>query len=136
PRGRARLRAGAGAEVKAGAKVKAGARARARRAGDRPRVPEGSRVERVLELLERPRADARAQVLPAVVGDDEDHVALLELVLGANRDRGDGTRRDTDEQPLVGEQPLGPDHGVAVRDEDLSIQQRQVEDWRDVAVVE
>ena len=41
-----------------------------------------------------------------------------------------------DEEALLVEQLLGPDDGVAVRDEDLPVEQREVDDRRDVAVLE
>src|SRR5205085_11245355 len=104
-----------------GAGGRARTRGRSRRDSRGGRLPEGGRLERALELLERPRVDARAEVLPAVVGDDEDHVALVELVRRAHRDRGHGTRRDADEQALLGEQLLGPDDSVTVGDEDLAV---------------
>src|SRR3954452_21596943 len=53
------------------------------------RLPPEGRLE-VLDLFEGTRVDARREVLPAVVADDEDHVALVELVGDPHRDRGDG----------------------------------------------
>src|SRR5690606_7748958 len=96
-------------------------------------LPEARRLERAvrLELLDALRVDAGAQVLPAAVGRDEDDVALLELLGDADGDRADRAGRDAGEDPLLGEQPLRPDDGVAVGDEDLPVEQREVDDRRD-----
>ena len=80
--------------------------------------------------------DARGEVLPAVVADDEDDVALVQLVGDAHRDRGDRARGDAREEALLVEQLARPDDRVAVGDEDLAVQQREVDDRRDEAVVE
>src|SRR5471032_1991176 len=52
------------------------------------------RALEVLDLVEGPRVEAAREVLPAVVGDDEDDVALVELAGdphgdARNRARGD-----------------------------------------------
>src|SRR3954449_7538525 len=99
-------------------------------------LPERSLLERLLELLDRLRVDARAEVLPAVVGHDEHDVALVELVRDTHRHTRDGAARDAHEEALLLEQLLGPDHGIEVRHEDLPVEQRQVDDRRDEAVVE
>src|SRR5687767_3816287 len=54
-------------------------------------LPERSALERAvgLELFDRLRVDARTQVLPAVVADHEDHVALIDLLCHPDGDRGD-----------------------------------------------
>src|SRR5918997_5571961 len=84
-------------------------------------LPERERVERRLELLDRLRVDARAEVLVAAVGCHEHHVALVELGCHARRDVGHGARRYADEHALLVEEPLGPQHRVAVGDEDLPV---------------
>ena len=48
------------------------------------RSPPDGGVE-ILDLVDRQRVDAARQVLPAVVGDDEDDVALVELTGDAHR---------------------------------------------------
>ena len=50
--------------------------------------------------------------------------------------RRDRARRDAREQALLVEQLARPDDRVAVRDEDLPVEQREVDDRRDEAVVE
>src|SRR4249920_1902464 len=98
-------------------------------------LPPDGRVE-VLDLLDRLRVDARGEVLPAVVGDQEDDVAALELAGDAGGDGGDGAGRDAGEDALLVEQALGPDDRVAVGDHDLAVEDREVDDRRDEAVVE
>src|SRR3954468_17546997 len=90
----------------------------------------------ILDLVDRTSVDARGQVLPAVVADDEHDVALVQLAGDAHRDRRDGARGDAGEDALLVEQPARPDDRVAVGDEDLPVQQAQVDDRRDEAVVE
>src|SRR3954466_50083 len=51
----------------------------------------------VLDLLHRLGVDAARQVLPAVVADDEDDVALVQLAGDPHRDRRDRAGRDADE---------------------------------------
>src|SRR5262249_42573944 len=85
-------------------------------------LPPNRRVE-VLDLLDRLRVDAGGEVLPAVVGDDEDDVAALELAGDAVGDRGDRTGGDAGEDALLVEQLLRPDDRVAVGDHDLAVEQ-------------
>src|SRR3982751_6362044 len=91
-----------------------------------PLPPDGG-VE-VLDLLDRLRVDAGGEVLPAVVGDQEDDVAGVELTGDAMGDRGDRAGRDTGEDALLLEQFLGPDDRVAVVDHDLAVEQGDVDD--------
>src|SRR4051794_16524996 len=90
----------------------------------------------ILDLVDRTSVDARGQVFPAVVADDEDDVALVELAGDAHGDRGDGAGGDAGEDALLVEQPPCPDDRVVVRDEDLPVQQAEIDDGRDEAVVE
>src|SRR4051794_11209279 len=90
----------------------------------------------VLDLLHRTRVDPGGEVLPAVVADDEHDVALLELPRDPHGDRGDGARRPPGEDALLVEQPARPDDRVVVGDEDLAVEQREIDDRRDEAVVE
>src|SRR5688572_5975552 len=101
-------------------------------------LPERAALEGalLLELLDRLVVDTRAQVLPAVVGSDEDDIALVELLRHAHADRGDRAGGHAYEEALLLHQLLRPDDRVAVRDEDLPVQQREVDDRRDVAVLE
>ena len=85
-------------------------------------LPPDGRVE-VLDLVDRQRVDAAGQVLPAVVADDEDDVALVHLAGDAHRDRGDRAGRDAGEQALLVEQLARPHDRVAVGDEDLAVEQ-------------
>src|SRR6266571_1566284 len=80
----------------------------------------------VLHLVHRQRVDAAGEVLPAVVGHDEDDVALVELAGDPHRHRRDGPGRNAGEDALVVEQLAGPDDRVAVGDEDLAVQDRDV----------
>src|SRR5436190_22794702 len=89
-----------------------------------------------LELLDRLRVDAGGEVLPTVVRSDADHVALVELGGDAHGDRRDRAGGYAGEEPLLPEQALGPDDRVAVRDHDLAVEQRQVDDRRNETVVE
>src|SRR2546423_14632360 len=98
-------------------------------------LPERRLLEALLELLDRLRVDARAEVLPAVVGHDEHDVALVELGRHAVRHARDRAARDSHEEPLLLEQLLGPDHRIEIRHEDLPVEQREVDDWGDEAVV-
>src|SRR5258707_12510602 len=50
-------------------------------------LPPDGRLEG-LHLVDRQRVDSAGGGLPAPVGDDEHHVAPLELARGAHRDRG------------------------------------------------
>src|SRR3954469_3827544 len=90
----------------------------------------------VLDLVDRTSLDARGQVLPAVVADDEDDVALVQLAGDAHGDRRDGAGGDAREDALLVEQLLRPHDRVVVGHEDLAIEQREVDDRRDEAVVE
>src|SRR4051794_12599795 len=90
----------------------------------------------VLDLLHGLGVDAARQELPAVVADDEDDVALVELARDAHRDRRDRAGRDAGEEALLVEQLARPHDGVVVRDEDLPVEQAQVDDRRDEPVVE
>src|SRR3954469_12653117 len=90
----------------------------------------------ILDLGDRTSVDARGQVFPAVVADDEHDVALVQLAGDAHRDRGDGARGDAGEDALLVEQPARPDDRVVVGDEDLPVEQREVDDRGDEAVVE
>src|SRR5438093_717397 len=58
----------------------------------------------VLHLVHRQRVDAAGEVLPAVVGHDEDDVALVELTGDPHRHRRDGPGRDAGEDALLVEQ--------------------------------
>src|SRR4051794_13710136 len=98
-------------------------------------LPPERRLQR-LDLLDGLGVQAAGEVLPAVVGDDEDDVALVELGGDAVRDAGDRARGDAGEDALLVEQLARPEDRVVVGDEDLAVQQRQVDDRRDVAVVE
>src|SRR4051794_31583065 len=97
--------------------------------------PPDGRVE-VRDLVDRQGVETRGQVLPAVVADDEDDIALVELVRDPDGDRRDRAGRDAREDALLVEQPAGPDDRVAVGDEDLPVQQGEVDDRGDEAVVE
>src|SRR5688572_6187683 len=115
--------------------------ARARRSDAQPALRDAAplppdRGLEVLHLVHRQRVDAARQVLPAVVADDEDDVALVHLAGDPDRHTGDRARRDAREQALLVEQLARPDHGVAVGHEDLAIQQAEVDDRRDEPVVQ
>src|SRR3954447_22494183 len=101
----------------------------------RTALPPNGGVDR-FQLVDRLRPEARRQVLVAAVGDDEDDVPLVELARDASRDRGDRAGRHAREDALFVEELLGPDDPVAVRDEDLPVEQRDVDDRRDEAVVQ
>src|SRR4029078_2467474 len=105
--------------------------ARSRRSG----LPPDRGVE-VLDLLHGTRVDAARQVLPAVVAHDEDDVALVHLARDADGDRGDRAGGDAREHALLVEEAARPHDRVVVRDEDLPVEQAQVDDRRDEAVVE
>src|SRR3954471_16710807 len=107
---------------------------RYQRAVGRGLPPDGG--VQVLDLFDGARVDAAGEVLPAVVADDEDDVALVHLVGDPHRDRRDRAARDAGEDALLVEQLARPHHGVVVGHEDLAVQQRQVDDRRDEAVVE
>src|SRR5437763_1005747 len=78
-----------------------------RRAARRGASPPDGRVQ-VLDLVHRPRVDARRQVLPAVVAHDEHDVALVELFGDPHGDRGNRARGDAGEDALLVEQPPRP----------------------------
>src|SRR3954454_2313572 len=99
-------------------------------------LPERGVLDDRLELFDRLRVNAGAQVLPAVVGRDEDDVALIDLARDAYRDRRYGAGGDAHEEALLLEQLLRPHDCVAIRHEDLPVQQRQIDDRRDEAVLE
>src|SRR4051812_21111095 len=86
-------------------------------------LPEAAGLQHALglQLVDRLRVDARAEVLPAVVGRDEHHVALVELARDASGDRRDRSARHPEEQALLLKQLLGPHDRVAVGHEDLAI---------------
>src|ERR1022692_5239772 len=58
----------------------------------------------VLDLFDGTCVDPRRQVLPAVVADDEDDVALVDLAGDPHRHARDRARGNTREQPLLVEQ--------------------------------
>src|SRR5689334_7737481 len=128
-------------------RARPGARRPARRADrTRPRAahprpagrvysPPDGRVQ-VFELVDRRRVEAGREVLPAVVADDEDDVALVELVRDPDRDACDRAGADTREDALLVKQLLRPYDRVAVGDEDLPVEQAEVDDRRDEAVIE
>src|SRR3954462_12896077 len=97
--------------------------------------PPQRRFER-LELVDGLGVQPAGEVLPAVVGDDEYHVALVELSRDAMGDACDGPGRHAGEHALLLEQPPRPDDRVAVGDEDLAVQQAQIDDRRDEAAVQ
>src|SRR5438270_11154023 len=99
------------------------------------RSPPHCRVQ-VLDLLDGERVDAARKVLPAVVGDDEHDVALVELARYAHGDARDRAAGDAREQALLVEQLARPDDRVEIGDEDLAVQQREIDDRRAEAVVE
>src|ERR1700744_287010 len=101
----------------------------------RPPLPPDGGVE-ILDLLERLRVDTGGEVLPAVVGDQEDDVAGVELTGDAGGDAGDGAAGDAGEDALLLEQLLRPDDRVAVGDHDFAVEKVAVVDRRDEAVVE
>src|ERR1700692_2394182 len=98
-------------------------------------LPPDGRVE-ILDLVDRQRVDAARQVLPAVIGDEEHDVALVQLARDPHGDARDRATGDAREDALLVEQPAGPDDRVAVGDEDLAVEQRDVDDRRDEAVFE
>src|SRR3954453_6647590 len=104
-----------------------------------PPPPGGSppqrRFER-LELVDGLGVQPAGEVLPAVVGDDEYHVALVELSCDAMGDPRDGARGDAGEDALLVQQPARPDDRVAVGDEDLAVEEAQIDDRRDEPVVQ
>src|SRR4051794_38289449 len=90
----------------------------------------------ILDLVDRTSVDAGREVFPAVVADDEDDVALVELAGDAHGDGGDRPRGDAGEDALLVEEAPRPHDRVVVGDEDLPVQQPEVDDRRDEAVVE
>src|SRR6266480_84202 len=110
-------------------------RGRVRPCGAAGCLPPNGGVQ-VRDLVHGLCVDARGEVLPAVVADDEDDVALVELAGDARGDRGDRPRGDTGEQAFLLEQLASPDDRVAVGDEDLAIEQGQIDDRWDEPVVE
>src|ERR1035437_8108936 len=98
-------------------------------------LPPDRRLE-VLDLVDLQRVDAAREVLPAVVADHEHDVALVELARDAHRDARDRATGDAREQALLVEQPARPHERVAVGHEDLAVQQREVDDRRDEAILE
>src|SRR5689334_14862620 len=101
----------------------------------RTELPPDGRVHG-LQLVDGLRPEARRHVLVAAVGDDEDDVALVELARDPGRHRGDRAGGDAGEDALLVEELLRPDDPVAVRHEDLPVEQRDVDDRRNEPVVE
>src|SRR5688500_6472139 len=66
-------------------------------------LPPHRRVD-ALELVDRLRPQAGRPVLAAVVGNQEDDVALVELIRNAHRHRSDRARRHAGEDALLLEQ--------------------------------
>src|ERR1035438_9082053 len=97
------------------------------RTGGRAPLPPDGRLE-VLDLVDRQSVDATREVLPAVVGDDEHDVPLLQLTGDPHGDARDRAAGDAREDALLIEQPARPDDRVAVGYEDLAIEQREVDD--------
>src|SRR5437899_11780457 len=97
--------------------------------------PPDGRVK-VLDLVHRQRVDAAGEVLPAVVGHDEHDVALIQLARDAHGDARDGTARDAREEALFVQQPARPRDRVAVGYEALAVQQGEIDDRGDEAVVQ
>src|SRR3712207_1521621 len=96
--------------------------------------PDGG-VDR-FELLDGPRPELGGQVLRAVVDHEENDVALVQLVGHPHGDSCDRTGGDAGEDALLEEELLRPYDRVAVRHENLPVEQREVDDRRDEPVVE
>src|ERR1700753_787490 len=134
---RDQLRARLAKQVKDAGSVACSARERPRTPrcaapGALSRLPPDGGVE-VLDLLEGLGVDAGGEVLPAVVGDQEDDVAGVELTGDAGGDAGD---RAAGEDALLLEELLRPDDRVAVGDHDFAVEKGDVDDRRDEAVIE
>src|SRR5579862_1563024 len=66
-------------------------------------LPPDGRVQ-VLDLVERPGVDPGGEVLPTVIRNDEDDIALVQLARDPHGDARDRPRRDAGEQALLVEQ--------------------------------
>src|SRR6185437_6940406 len=103
--------------------------------GDVHDSPPNGGVE-VLDLLDGQGVDAARQVLPAVVGDDEHDIALVQLAGDAHRHARDRAGGDAREDALLVEQLARPQDRVVIGYEDLAVEQGEVDDRRDEAVVQ
>jgi hypothetical protein len=65
--------------------------------------------------------DARGEVPPAVVSDDEDDVAAVELAGDPDGDRGDRAGAHAGEEALLVEQPSRPGDRVVGRPTPISV---------------
>src|SRR5689334_1314466 len=88
----------------------------------------------LVDLLALP--EAGGEVLPASVGQDADDDAIVELLREPSSHMEDGAARHTREDPFAVKQGVHPRHRLLVRDEELPVELRDVEDRRDVALVE
>src|SRR3954464_1592156 len=88
----------------------------------RRRLPPNCGIE-VFDLLDRLGVDAGREVLPAVVGNQEDNVAAVALAGDAGGDARERPRGGAGEDALLVEQLARPDERVAVGDDDLAIEQ-------------
>src|SRR5215208_5891874 len=82
---------------------KKSARPRSRCPSPSRSLPERPGLEHALclQLVDRLRVDAGAEVLPAVIGRDEHHVAPVKLGRDARGDRRDRPARDAEEEALL-----------------------------------
>ena len=88
----------------------------------------------LVDLLALP--EVGGEVLPAAVGEHADDDALLELAREPAGDVQDGAARDAGEDALALEERVHARDRLLVRDEQLPVELRDVEDRRHVAVVE
>src|SRR5579875_3268720 len=94
-------------------------------------LPPDGRVEIGLQLVQRSGVDPAGEVLPPLVGDDEDYVALLQLFGDPHRHPGNRPRGGAGKQPFLLKQLAGEADRVLVGDKDLPVEQGEVDDRRD-----
>src|SRR5205085_6589046 len=84
----------------------------------------------LVDLLALP--EAGGEVLPASVGEDADHDAVVELARQTASDVEHGAARDSGEDPLAVEERMHTCDRLIVRNEDLPVELPDVEDRRDI----
>src|SRR5690242_17459930 len=99
-------------------------------------LPEDPAVQRVLDVVHVVGPEAGGEVLPAAVADDAHDGAAGHLRRDPRAGVDDRAGGHAREDPLLGGEATRHEDGVAVRDEQLPVEPREVEDRRDEPVVE
>src|SRR5439155_16368528 len=102
--------------------------------GSRPGSPPVAALHRLVGVVRLP--EVGREVLPAAVGKDgDDHRSLVELARELQRDVDDRAGGHAREDPLPVDELTQPRDRLAVRDEHLPVEIRNVDDWLHVSYI-